>query len=477
MATAAAQREAYMTTLGERTSYGLYFTGQNIFYMLVTTYLVTYLMFLGIDLSKTATIMLIVKVWDALNDALFGAVFDKVHFKSGRKCLPWLRISAAFIPVTTILLFIIPQGAPEAVKLAWFAIAYLLWDTAYTFCDVPIFTMVTTMTDRLDERNSLMARGRIFSGGGMAVAGILCTVLISEKVGLGFGAVSVLLSVLGCLLMLPICVNGKERNYHVEHEEETFTLREMLRYLIHNKYLLLYYGGSVISGLASHCGDAGLCLPPIIFLVAQCLIFFLTALSALPAVLLAFFTPAILRRWINSNFFIACNVFSAVFWACDLFCWLPKCAAVCPVIRYPCDSGGARSALSGFMFTPDCAEYGQYKTGTDAKGITFAIQTFSTKINAAVSSSLGLFLLKFFDWVSVEANMFADLEAAGVVQSETALHGLWIAYALVPAIGALLALVFYAFYRLNDKDVQIMAKCNAGELSRTQAEAMLSRKY
>ena len=38
MATAAAQREAYMTTLGERTSYGLYFTGQNIFYMLVTTY-------------------------------------------------------------------------------------------------------------------------------------------------------------------------------------------------------------------------------------------------------------------------------------------------------------------------------------------------------------------------------------------------------------------------------------------------------
>ena len=59
-----------------------------------------------------------------------------------------------------------------------------VWDAAYTCCDVPIFTMVTTMTDRLDERNSLMARGRIFSGG-MAVAGILCTLLISEKVGMG----------------------------------------------------------------------------------------------------------------------------------------------------------------------------------------------------------------------------------------------------------------------------------------------------
>lgn len=475
MATAAAQREAYMTTLGERTSYGLYFTGQNIFYMLVTTYLVTYLMFLGIDLSKTATIMLIVKVWDALNDALFGAVFDKVHFKSGRKCLPWLRISAAFIPVTTILLFIIPQGAPEAVKLAWFAIAYLIWDTAYTFCDVPIFTMVTTMTDRLDERNSLMARGRIFSGGGMAVAGILCTVLISEKVGLGFGAVSVLLSVLGCLLMLPICVNGKERNYHVEHEEETFTLREMLRYLIHNKYLLLYYGGSVISGSLATAGTLGM-FASYYFFGSAVFNLFLTALSALPAVLLAFFTPAILRRVDKFKFFIACNVFSAVFGLVIYFVGyqnVPLFVLLSVIRAIPAGAIG----VVGFMFTPDCAEYGQYKTGTDAKGITFAIQTFSTKINAAVSSSLGLFLLKFFDWVSVEANSFADLEAAGVVQSETALHGLWIAYALVPAIGALLALVFYAFYRLNDKDVQIMAKCNAGELSRTQSEAMLSRKY
>ena len=89
----------------------------------------------------------------------------------------------------------------------------------------------------------------------------------------------------------------------------------------------------------------------------------------------------------------------------------------------------------GFMFTPDCAEYGQYKTGTDAKGITFAIQTFSTKFNAAVSSSSGLFLLKFFDWVSVEANSFGRIsKRQESCKSETALHGLWIAYALVPAI-------------------------------------------
>ena len=37
--------------------------------------------------------------------------------------------------------------------------------------------------------------------------------------------------------------------------------------------------------------------------------------------------------------------------------------------------------------------------------------------------------------------------------------------------------IFYLFYKLNDKDVQIMAKCNSGEITREEAERQLSRKY
>jgi len=130
-----------------------------------------------------------------------------------------------------------------------------------------------------------------------------------------------------------------------------------------------------------------------------------------------------------------------------------------------------------FMFTPDCAEYGQYKSGISAKGITFAIQTFSVKITGAVSSALALFLLGLFGWISVEAENFAELAEKGVQQSDTALNGLWIVYALVPVIGMIISTFFYLGYKLNDKDVQIMAKCNSGEITREEAEAQLSRKY
>ena len=65
----------------------------------------------------------------------------------------------------------------------------------------------------------------------------------------------------------------------------------------------------------------------------------------------------------------------------------------------------------------------------------------------------------------------------GIRQSDAALNGLWFVYALVPVIGMMISTVFYLFYKLNDKDVQIMASCNAGKITREEAEQRLSRKY
>ena len=98
----------FLTTRRERGSYWFYFVGQNLFYAIVAYYLVTYMMMIGVDVTKTATVMFAVKLWDAVNDALFGLIFDKVKFKKG-KCLPWLRISTALLPIATVLLFIIPR--------------------------------------------------------------------------------------------------------------------------------------------------------------------------------------------------------------------------------------------------------------------------------------------------------------------------------------------------------------------------------
>lgn len=463
----------FTTKLGERVSYWSYFVGQNIFYNVVTTFMATYLMMNGIDLGKIAVVTLIVKIWDAVNDPMFGIIFDKIKFKNGQKCLPWIRLSVGLVPISTVLLFIIPSGMAQSGKLIWFMIAYLLWDSSYTVCDVPIYSMVTTMTDNINERNTLMSLGRLFSGAGMGLSGMLCTLLVSEKVGLSFSPTVILLSVLGLLFMIPLCFTGKERNYHGELEDEAFSIKRMLMYLVHNKYLLIYYLGYLFANGLMTGNALSLFVSYYLFGSANFNII-LGILSTVPSIVVALLIPVVSKRFDKFKLFFICNTVAAVLGLVMYFIgWQNKLLfIVLTVIRSLFTSV---TGTLGFMFTPDCAEYGQYKTGVDAKGITFSIQTFTTKIAAAVASSLGLAILGFFDWTKIEAESFADIEKLNIVQSATALNGLWITYILVPSIGLVITSFIYLFYRLRDKDVQIMAKCNAGEITREEAENLLPK--
>lgn len=80
-------------------------------------------------------------------------------------------------------------------------------------------------------------------------------------------------------------------------------------------------------------------------------------------------------------------------------------------------------------------------------------------------------------WIPVEADSFEELAQLNVQQPQSALDTLWIVYMLIPAIGTILGVVLMSFYKLRDEDAALMAKCNAGEITREECEAQLSRKY
>ena len=307
----------------------------------------------------------------------------------------------------------------------------------------------------------------------MGLSGMLCTLLVSEKVGLSFSPTVILLSVLGLLFMIPLCFVGKERNYHGELEDEAFSIKRMLMYLVRNKYLLIYYLGYLFANGLMTGNALSLFVSYYLFGSANFNII-LGILSTVPSIVVALLIPLVSQKFDKFKLFFICNTVAAVLGLVMYFIgWQNKLLfIVLMIIR--CLFTSVTGTL-GFMFTPDCAEYGQYKTGVDAKGITFSIQTFTTKIAAAVASSLGLAILGFFDWTKIEAESCADIEKLNIVQSATALNGLWVTYILVPSIGLAITSFIYLFYRLRDKDVQIMAKYNAGEITREEAENLLPK--
>ena len=125
----------------------------------------------------------------------------------------------------------------------------------------------------------------------------------------------------------------------------------------------------------------------------------------------------------------------------------------------------------------DTIEYTRYKTGKDCSGICNALSSFVIKLTSSVSSSLGLFILGLSNYIPVPTESFEDIAAAGVTQPQEAMDVMWVIYALIPLIGTLLGVLVMGIYKLKDKDVELMAKCNAGEITREECEAQPSRKY
>lgn len=462
----------WQTNSGERASYYTYFFGQNMIYNMIAGFLTTYLLLIGVNPVKSGAVMLAVKVWDAVNDAIFGVIFDKIKFKSGKKYIPWLKIACVFTPITTIAIFVIPNAASETVKLIWFAAAYVLWDTAYTLCDVPAFGIITAMTNNIEERNTVLSYKSITSGIGFAVTFLLASLLVSEQVGLSYGVVAIIVAIVAAFTMFPVCFKCQERNKGTDDEQ--FTVKRMFSYLIHNKYLLIFYLGYFFFSGAQTYNSLHQIMAYYIF--DNSLASLVTGtIAALPQFAMAMLVPHIIRKMDKITLFRISAVASIILSILVIPC---RNSFVLFCITYTLRSIplGVMGVLA-FVFTPDCAEYGQYKTGTDAKGITFAIQTFVVKLAAAAQGSLGLFLLGLFGYKTLEgASSFADLEAMNAIalQPAKALDGIWFTYNVVPIIGLVIATVIWSFYKLRDKDVQVMADVNSGKIDREQAKALFS---
>ena len=467
--------EGWTTEPGERISYYSYFAGQNMIYTLFNVCLTTYLLFLGIDPIKSATVMLIVKVWDAVNDTLFGVIFDSIKFKSGKKYLPWIKVSTVLIPIATVLTFIIPAGSSQTVKLAWFAIAYILWDTAYTLCDVPIFGILTSMSQSVDERNSIQSIKSIATYAGVGVTSTLATVLVSEKVGMNYGIISAIICVMAFGLMSPASFKLKER-FKAE-DEESFTIRKMFSYLFKNKYLLIYYLG-IFFYSALQIGNAFTLYVSYYLFNSALFSLVVGAVGTVPQLIVALLLPKIIRKYDKMKVNRVCLLLYVIL---SVITWVVGYGNIAVyIILFTIRSIPlAIVSLEMFMFTPDCAEYGYFKSGTEAKGITFAVQTFMAKLTGSISSALGLFILglKSVGWKVVEVGSFQELEQSGVTQTPHALNMLWLIFMLIPAIGGLLAYIVWLFYDLKDKDVQVMIDCNTGKITRDEAMNKLSKKY
>jgi len=452
-------QEGYNVGSGEKLSYAFYFFGQNIFFALVALNVHTLFSDAGITAATVAGIIFITKLWDAINDPLIGVLIDKIRFKKGR-FLPWIRISLPLIAITSIFLFFLPTSASVGVKIFWAILGYVAWDMSFTFSDVPIYVLPTSMTDNVKERSGILGLGRYLAVVGIMIGSILIPVL---QFRLGWFGVGIVFTIIGVATMIPLCFKAKER--HIVRQEQGITFKQMGRFLAGNKYLLLFYCAFFFSLVTNFSQTLN-----IFFarhnLGHQDFASLLGMISIIPLVIVGGFIPLLLKKIDKYH----------------LYFWSLVSVTIMGVIRYFIGYSNmtifiALTAVSGlltgangilcFMFTPDCLEYGTYHTGERAEGVAVSIQTFFNKLTGSITGPIAMLIIGAFGFVAGE----------GAVQPDSVPKGIWLSMTLLSTIGTALAAILLRFYKLREKDIQIMAQYNNNEISKEEAEAELAEKF
>lgn len=193
----------------------------------------------GLSPGLAGSILMIGKIWDAVNDPIVGILSDRTKHRWGRR-LPWMVWGAVPFGIFFFLQWVVPQFSPDRVAnqwgLFWYYIAIsVVFNTFYTIVNLPYTALTPELTQDYDERTSLNSFRFAFSIGGSIVSLIIALQIFNwiqdDRIQqyLWLGGICAILSV------IPIywCVWGiRHRALQTEHyRRETTANQVSLPYL------------------------------------------------------------------------------------------------------------------------------------------------------------------------------------------------------------------------------------------------------
>ena len=449
------KNEGYCITGKERWSYFGFSFGQIIFYTTMASFVQIFMTDSGIPAAAVGMILLVARIWDAVNDPMFGVIVTRSNLKSG-KYRPWLRLAPGLTFVFTILLFALPSGMSTGMKTAWAAVFYICWGMSYTVSDVPYFSVVSVMSKEVSERDNVMSRGRLFTMLGSALVMVIMPNLYPNT---GWLLAASVMAVAALVFMQPFGFVAKER---FAPEGTSVTLKDIFQTLVSNKYLLIFCIGLLIGNLLNTTTTISGYFA-IYNLGGAEMIPLITTVPLLGSVVFVGFVPALIKRFDKFHIYLVCFVAAILASLAIYFTGYGNLAVfvILSVIRTT-----AIMFLNTFiaLFIVDCAEYSRYKTGKDVTAASVSLQTFTTKCISAISAAVGMGILGLVGFV----------DGANAVQPQTVTDTLFFLISIAPIFGLIpgFCILFFG-YKLRDPYVRTMALVNRGEMSWEEAREKL----
>ena len=451
--------------LSEKIGYGLGDMSSSMFWKLFGAYLMLfYTDVFGISAAVVGTMFAVTRVWDSFFDPVVGAFADRTSSRWGR-FRPYLLFLAVPFGLIGVITFLTPPFDNTG-KIVYAYVTYALMMMVYSAINVPYASLLGVMSPDPSHRNTLATYRMTFAYLGSFIALLLFMPLVNAFGGgdvngptrlwftapqFGWFMAVVVIAAICVVLFLACFVLTKERVEPIKHEKTS--LKTDFRDLVHNKPWWILLGAGVSSLVFNSIRD-GATVYYFKYYVDETAVGNISILG-LPFVLSGIYlgvgqaanivgvilAAPVSNRIGKRNTFILAMALATVLSV--IFFWFNKdqlyLIFVFQILISIC--AGSIFPLLWSMYA-DCADYSELRTGNRATGLIFSSSSMSQKFGWAFGSAITGWMLAQFGF------------KANAVQSAETIQGIKMFLSILPAVGALLSLVFIYFYPLSESKMK-----------------------
>jgi len=322
------------------------------------------------------------RIWDAINDPLFGLVSDRLRSRYGRRRVV-LLCGAVPLGVAFMLMWVVPPVGQVALAV-YYALAFILFDTLFTMVHVSYNALTPEIARDYDERSSLNGYRMIFSIGGNLFAVILAPVLswyvtnsrvLFLMLGVGLGLITI---------VPPLIVFRVTRETPTSADIHQLSFRKAITATLSNRpfimvmglYLFSWTTASILSAVLVYFANYYLRVPDqanYYVLVAQ-----LSALAFVPLWVWA-------AQRLDKRRAFMLGTSSWILVSLGIATLRPDQGGLAYLLAALAGSGIATAYFLPWAMIPDVVELDELKTGLRREGSFYAFASFFQKLGTGVA--------------------------------------------------------------------------------------------
>lgn len=359
----------------------------------------------GVDATRISTdltvLFLVIRLWDAINDPLWGIIVDTRRPTKNGKFRPYLKTVSVPLGISTALCFLNVQNyiSSYAMLLAFAYITYCVYGMLYTGINIPYGSLASAITDDPNGRTLLSTMRSIGAGvGGAAVTLVAQSIIYDDGTKLNPEKTFVAVCVLSALSIAAYMTCYKTTKERVVYSPEKKKVNLKLTYgtLFKSRpFLTVTIAGLVISGLLQF-GSFNQYLTKNYFGNSD-LSIWLTISNYAPMVLLILFCPKLAAKFGKKELCTAGLVLSTLSSLVMCFIGPNEYLQANPwpflLLNFGVGAGYSFVSILNWAVVTDVIDYQEDVTGIKNESAIYAVYTFARKVGQTIADSGGLQLL------------------------------------------------------------------------------------